>query len=66
MDFVRTQILKELEREFGISEDEAEVLRSMLYEAGVYGMDKPIDAEAAREYNLKLYEIVEESGLREW
>jgi len=65
MDFVRSQILKELENTFGISEDEAEVLRSMLYEAGVYGMDKPIDAEAAREYNLKLYEIVEESGLRE-
>ena len=66
MDFVRSQILMTLEQKFGISEDEAEVLRSMLYDAGVYGMDRPIDPEAAREYNLKLYEIVEESGLREW
>jgi len=64
MDFVRSQILKALETQFGVSEDEAEVLRSMLYDAGVYGMDRPIDPEAAREYNLKLYEIVEESGLR--
>lgn len=63
MDFVRSQILKELENTFGISEDEAEVLRSMLCDAGVYGMERPIDPEAAREYNLKLYEIVEESGL---
>lgn len=64
MDYVRSQILMTLEQEFNISEDEAEVLRSMLYEAGVYG-DRPIDPEAAREYNLKLYEIVEESGLKD-
>lgn len=65
MDYVRTQILKELEATFGVSEDEAELLRSMLEAAGVHGMDKPIDADAAREYNLELYEIVKESGLKD-
>jgi len=65
MDFVRTQILKELKSTFGISEDEAEVLRSMLAETGVGGMNVSINAEAAREYNVKLYEIVTESGLKD-
>jgi len=65
MDFVRTQILKELQATFDVSEDEAEVLRNMLEEAGVYGMNRQIDAHAAREYNLRLYEIVQESGLED-
>ncbi len=65
MDFVRTQILKELSATFGVSEDEAEVLRSMLEAAGAGGMNASIDADAAREYNLELYEIVKESGLND-
>ena len=64
MDFVRTQILKELETTFHVSEDEAELLRSMLETAGVGGMKVDIDADAARVYNLKLYEIVKESGFK--
>ncbi len=64
MDYVRTQILKELKGTFGVSEDEAEVLRSMLEAAGAGGLNSIIDAGAAREYNLALYEIVEESGLK--
>jgi len=63
MDYVRTQILKELESTFGVSEDEAELLRSMLETAGVGGMNSAINEDAAREYNLALYEIVLESGL---
>lgn len=65
MDYVRTQILKELDSKFGISEDEAEVLRSMLEAAGAGGMHTGINADAAREYNLELYEIVKESGLED-
>ena len=65
MDYVRTQILKELEATFGVSEDEAELLRSLLEAAGAGGMNSAVDADAAREYNLALYEIVEESGLEE-
>ncbi len=65
LDFVRSQILEELDETFDVSEDEAELLRDMLEEAGVYGMDKPIDSNAAREYNQKLYEIVKESGLED-
>jgi len=65
MDYVRTQILKELASEFDVSEDEAEVLRSMLTDAGDGGMHSGINADAAREYNLKLYEIVKESGLED-
>jgi len=63
MDFVRTQILKELEATFHVSEDEAELLRSMLEAAGTGGMHSSIQADAAREYNLALYEIVTESEL---
>lgn len=64
LDYVRTQILKELQKTFGVSEDQAELLRSKLEAAGgnkstVYA----VDADAAREYNLELYKIVEESGL---
>lgn len=65
MDFVRTQILKELEKNFGVSEDKAELLCSMLVETGVGGLDNNIDEIAARAYNLALYEIVKESGLEE-
>lgn len=65
LDFVRTQILKELKKTFNVSEDEAELLRSMLAKTGVGGMNASIDADAAREYNLKLYEIVLESGLKD-
>ena len=67
MDFVRTQILKELKKTFDVSEDEAELLRSMLESTGVNGVDgfnKPLNEEAARLYNVELYEIVKESGLR--
>ncbi len=63
MDYVRVQILKELEATFHVSEDEAELLRSLLEAAGTGGMNAEIDSHAARVYNLKLYEIVEESGL---
>lgn len=65
MDYVRTQILKELEATFSVSEDEAEYLRSMLETAGPGGMKASIDEDAARLYNLKLYEIVKESGLKD-
>lgn len=65
MDYVRTQILKELKNTFDVSEDEAEVLRSMLEDAGAGGMNAAINEDAARAYNLVLYEIVEESGLVE-
>ena len=65
MDYVRTQILKELKSTFDVSEDEAEVLRSMLDDAGAGGMNSIIDTDAAREYNLELYEIVKESGLND-
>lgn len=64
LDYVRTQILIELKNTFKISEDEAEVLRSMLAKAGAGGMHSDIDADAAREYNLELYKIVLESGLK--
>ena len=63
MDYVRTQILIELEKTFHVSEDEAELLRSMLEAAGAGGMNTGISADAAREYNLALYEIVTESEL---
>lgn len=65
MDYVRTQILGALENTFGVSEDEAEVLRSMLTDAGAGGMHSGINADAARAYNLELYEIVKESGLED-
>lgn len=65
MDYVRTQILKELEATFHVSEDEAELLRSMLEAAGTGGMNTSIHADAAREYNLALYEIVTESELEQ-
>ena len=58
MDFVRMQILKELEHTYRVSEDEAEVLRGML-EAAM------LEEDAEKEYNRKLYEIVQESGLLE-
>ena len=61
MDFVRTQILKELENTFGVSEDEAEVLRSMLETAGADGMNSAKNEDATRLYNLELYKIVKES-----
>ena len=65
LDYVRNQILIELKNEFDVSEDEAELLRSMLAETGVGGMNISIDSHAAREYNQKLYEIVKESGLED-
>ena len=65
LDFVKDQILKALEEEFKVSEDEAELLRDMLRKTGVGGMSVSIDDEAAREYNQKLYEIVKESGLED-
>ena len=65
MDYVRTQILKVLETTFHVSEDEAELLRSMLEAAGAGGMNTSIHADAAREYNLALYEIVTESELEQ-
>lgn len=65
MDYVRTQILKELEATFGVSEDEAELLRSMLADTGVGGMNTTVNEDAAREYNLELYEIIKESGLND-
>lgn len=68
MDFVRTQILKELEATFGVSEDEAEVLRGMLEAAGTGGMTSTlgtkvytINPDEARKYNQKLSEIAEDS-----
>ena len=65
MDYVRTQILKELEATFGVSEDEAELLRSMLADTNVGGLTNSVDEDAAREYNVKLYEIIKESGLKD-
>ncbi len=65
LDFVRTHILKTLKEKFNVSEDEAEVLRSMLAKAGAGGMHSDIDEDAAREYNLELYKIVLESGLND-
>ncbi len=65
MDYVRTQILKELETTFGVSEDEAELLRSLLADTNVGGMNISVNDDAAREYNLELYEIVKESGLND-
>jgi len=65
LDFVRTQILKELEKTFGVSEDEAELLKDMLDDAGPGGIEEgtKINEDAARAYNLELYKIVRESGL---
>ena len=65
MDFVRTQILKSLENSFNVTEDEAELLRALLEKTGVGGMEISIDEDAARAYNLALYEILKESGLEE-
>jgi len=65
MDYVRTQILKELKATFEVSEDESELLRDMLENAGAGGMNTIVDPSAAREYNLELYKIVEESGLND-
>ena len=65
LDFVRTHILETLKANFDVSEDEAEVLRSMLAKAGAGGMHSDIDEDAAREYNLELYKIVLESGLND-
>lgn len=56
LDFVRRQILKELENTFHVSEDEAEVLRSQLEQA--MGSE-----EASKEYSLTIYEIVRERKL---
>ncbi len=56
LDFVRTQILKELEKTFHISEDEAEVLRNQLEQAMT-------SAEASKEYSNTIYEIVKECEL---
>lgn len=63
MDFVRTQILKELEKNFRVSEDEAELLRSKLEAAGGDGMNVEINAEAAKVYKEELQEIIKTSGL---
>jgi len=54
MDFVRTQILRELEVTFGISEDESELIKNLLYES-------LNDDEKAVEYSKKIYQIVEEA-----
>ncbi len=56
LDFVRTQILQELEATFQISEDEAEVLRSQLEQAMT-------SENASEEYSLAIYEIVRECKL---
>ena len=56
LDFVRRQILKELENTFHVSEDEAEVLRSQLEQA--MGNE-----EASKEYSLAIYEIVRKCKL---
>ena len=56
LDFVRTQILKELEKTFHISEDEAEVLRNQLEQAMT-------SEEASKEYSNTIYEIVKECEL---
>lgn len=56
LDFVRTQILTELENTFHISEDEAEVLRNQLEQAMT-------SEEASKEYSLTIYEIVKECKL---
>ena len=56
LDFVRTQILKELEKTFHISEDEVEVLRSQLEQAMT-------NEEASKEYSLTIYEIIKECKL---
>ncbi len=68
MDYVRTQILRELEITYGISEDEAEVLRGMLEQAGTGGLTSrlgtkvyAINPEEAGKYNQKLNEIVEKA-----
>ena len=54
MDFVRTQILRELEATFEVSEDESEILRNMLYES-------LHDDEKAIEYSREIYKIVKEA-----
>lgn len=54
MDFVRTQILKELEATFDVSEDEAERLCSLLTESLE-------NDEKALEYSIELYKIVDET-----
>lgn len=56
LDFVRTQILRELENTFHISEDEAEVLRNQLEQAMT-------SEEASKEYSLTIYEIIKECEL---
>ncbi len=58
LDYVRSQILETLYNTYGISEDEAAVLRAEMTAAKV-------DKSAQDEYNLKLYKIVQESGLLE-
>lgn len=54
MDFVRTQILRELEATFDVSEDESEILRNMLY------LSLNND-EKAKEYSVEIYKIVNEA-----
>ena len=54
MDFVRTQILKELYATFHISEDEAERLRNLLYES-------LSDDERAVDYSKEIYKIVDKA-----
>lgn len=54
MDFVRTQILRELEGTFGISEDESERIKELLYQS-------LNDDEKAVEYSKKIYQIVKEA-----
>lgn len=54
MDFVRIQILRELEVTFGISEDEAERIKELLYQS-------LNDDEKAVEYSKKIYQIVKEA-----
>ena len=60
----RWLILKELDKTFSVSEDEAELLCELLGKTGVGGMNVEINADAAKTYNQELYEIVEESGLK--
>ena len=51
---MRIQILRELEVTFGISEDEAERIKELLYQS-------LNDDEKAVEYSKKIYQIVKEA-----
>jgi len=54
LDFVRNRILEELEKTFGISEDESVILCHLLYESTV-------KEDKVMEYNTEIYRIVKEA-----